>query len=595
VPQPSVFRALRPSDKQFTPVQSFKSYIVSPTNYSGSGYGLYHGIHSKNTPALYSPFTANDPVNSYDGSNKYIIWNAVDHRYYRYPYDAARSIELTNRRTVDKFLFYSSSLLSLPYFELGERVKAGSVNIQRSVVSYPEYDFTLQDDGNGNLRDALIDSSSFANRKKLTGYWTFNNEFRKFNNGFGTITNGEISFDSRLFTPEFDSYIKNIGIVPGIEMSYTPTPTTINSGLAGAFGVNGTSFIRTGHISDFDYSPVDDWTISFWINTPASSSHTTGHYATLISKRYEKEVTNYDIASSLLLTGVESTITGSVTELTLDETNRTKSKRYPFNIEIYQAASDLTKQGTIIASMGGTETVVTASIISSVHGSTTGSWHHVAVQHSSSIFKIYRDGVLAQSANTTGIGETRNKAKLLFGNPDSDSTRAISFGYSGSMAEIRFYDYACTNTELQSLANAHFISGSLYQTNVAGNVFYRNGHIVISSPVPKYHNTLLSGSFIGGHPNNWSASYRGTHTIYENMILCNVPKDVMNVSVNPTAVRQGYDSLRPDDFINGIIKPYITTIGLYNDRCQLLAVGKLGQPIQKRDDIDMNFIIKYDF
>ena len=43
------------------------------------------------------------------------------------------------------------------------------------------------------------------------------------------------------------------------------------------------------------------------------------------------------------------------------------------------------------------------------------------------------------------------------------------------------------------------------------------------------------------------------------------------------------------------MKPYITTIGLYNDKSQLLAIGKLSQPIQKRDDIDMNFIVRWDY
>ena len=40
--------------------------------------------------------------------------------------------------------------------------------------------------------------------------------------------------------------------------------------------------------------------------------------------------------------------------------------------------------------------------------------------------------------------------------------------------------------------------------------------------------------------------------------------------------------------------PYITTIGLYNAAGQLLVIGKLGQPIKNRDDVDMNFLISID-
>ena len=48
-------------------------------------------------------------------------------------------------------------------------------------------------------------------------------------------------------------------------------------------------------------------------------------------------------------------------------------------------------------------------------------------------------------------------------------------------------------------------------------------------------------------------------------------------------------------FVSSSAHPYVTTIGLYNKDYQLLAVGKLAQPIQKRDDVDMNFIVRWDY
>ena len=48
-------------------------------------------------------------------------------------------------------------------------------------------------------------------------------------------------------------------------------------------------------------------------------------------------------------------------------------------------------------------------------------------------------------------------------------------------------------------------------------------------------------------------------------------------------------------FVSGTANPYITSIGLYNDDGQMLAVGKLAEPVEKRDDIDMNFIIRWDY
>ena len=53
--------------------------------------------------------------------------------------------------------------------------------------------------------------------------------------------------------------------------------------------------------------------------------------------------------------------------------------------------------------------------------------------------------------------------------------------------------------------------------------------------------------------------------------------------------------MRKDLFISGTLKPYVTTIGLYNKNYELVAVGKLAQPVQKRDDVDMNFVVRWDY
>lgn len=44
----------------------------------------------------------------------------------------------------------------------------------------------------------------------------------------------------------------------------------------------------------------------------------------------------------------------------------------------------------------------------------------------------------------------------------------------------------------------------------------------------------------------------------------------------------------------GVIKPYITTIGLYNDEYELLAVAKVSEPIQRTFDVDQIFVVRFD-
>ena len=66
-----------------------------------------------------------------------------------------------------------------------------------------------------------------------------------------------------------------------------------------------------------------------------------------------------------------------------------------------------------------------------------------------------------------------------------------------------------------------------------------------------------------------------------------------NMSTNLTLTRDNDTTYLP--FVSSsAFAPYITTIGLYDDAGQLLAIGKLAQPIRKRDDVDMNFMIRID-
>jgi hypothetical protein len=42
------------------------------------------------------------------------------------------------------------------------------------------------------------------------------------------------------------------------------------------------------------------------------------------------------------------------------------------------------------------------------------------------------------------------------------------------------------------------------------------------------------------------------------------------------------------------LAPYITTIGLYDDNGDMVAIAKLPQPIKNLPDYDLNFLIRFD-
>ena len=49
------------------------------------------------------------------------------------------------------------------------------------------------------------------------------------------------------------------------------------------------------------------------------------------------------------------------------------------------------------------------------------------------------------------------------------------------------------------------------------------------------------------------------------------------------------------DFATGSkFRPYVTTVGLYNDEGELLVVGKLAQPVKMSEETDTTFVVRYD-
>jgi len=178
-----------------------------------------------------------------------------------------------------------------------------------------------------------------------------------------------------------------------------------------------------------------------------------------------------------------------------------------------------------------------------------------------------------------------------------------------------------------------------------GNIFYEMGLIVITEN-PDIALTQ-----------EWYLNFKSTHTIYENEYLLATGENEFNISTNPTAIEivgkieeqiETYDQTNPNfkpykvkvqpyvgtsyikklsydengepidyrytskvnasikggfeqydlsgsvDLTGSFLAPYITTIGLYDDDCNLLAVAKLPQPIKSIPDLNINFLVRFD-
>lgn len=115
----------------------------------------------------------------------------------------------------------------------------------------------------------------------------------------------------------------------------------------------------------------------------------------------------------------------------------------------------------------------------------------------------------------------------------------------------------------------------------------------------------MSNSFF---TSSFQLSFQNEVIIYEQNVICHIKESEFNLSYNPTLLQSniysgsGYISQslstpipQIKDFATAsYFEPYVTTIGLYNEQNDLLAVAKLAQPIPISQNTDMTFIIKYD-
>ena len=215
-----------------------------------------------------------------------------------------------------------------------------------------------------------------------------------------------------------------------------------------------------------------------------------------------------------------------------------------------------------------------------------------------------------------------------------DATLDIVLGGQSFSCEIVSMD---NELGLIFVKNATFLQGAAGTTK-AGNIFYNQGIITIT----RNPNTFLN--------TDWDVSFKSTQTIYEHEYLLIVNQDEFNVSTNPSAIvnigKETEKYITTDGKVQTIVKntgvnyirkkstletgleldfrytssvnpnvfagfehyelsssvdrtgafllPFITTIGLYDDDCQLVAVAKLPQPIKSESDIPVNFIIRFD-
>ena len=132
--------------------------------------------------------------------------------------------------------------------------------------------------------------------------------------------------------------------------------------------------------------------------------------------------------------------------------------------------------------------------------------------------------------------------------------------------------------------------GNIYNVSnqKVGNILYGAGMVIITGDTDDFG----------------ACSWRSAYTVFETQYKCTVAANEFNYSMNPSLLAssiRGQAKIRTTgsadyaDFVTGSeFTPYATTVGLYNDEKELIAVGKLAQPLALSQHVDTTILVNID-
>ena len=340
------------------------------------------------------------------------------------------------------------------------------------------------------------------------------------------------------------------------------------SGIGNTYTFEHTRSIQIRHQEHFNVlNKNDDWAVSFWATIPPSQSLSGRQISTLVQKRNTE--TYIDDAG-------------------LEQVRSNGNGQYPFDISFYTELHP-TSPGHIFVRASDGKSVLN---VSSSNAFNDGQPHHYVLNKTGNSISLYVDNTNEITSSYSFRGSVTNNRDILIG---SRNVEGVEGNFSGSMSQFRIHRTSLSSDMISSLAD-NSPSGSALQRKEVGYVFYKQGMIIVSDPRYRYQNIFLGNGDWGYTNRDYELKYRATKQIEEVSILCEIKGNEYNVSSNPSLRIDSTDTNpRLQNMVTGSdFRPYITQIGLYNDNGQLLAIGKLGSPLKKRQDVDVTINVKFD-
>lgn len=337
-------------------------------------------------------------------------------------------------------------------------------------------------------------------------------------------------------------------------------------------------------------------------------------------KRFDQQdvVVSAESVTSPVWSNDQVTLTGFFTSST-----QTGGTSGDFFFDIYQTGSNLSgarvQFSAAYADKKGSGSLLYNDNVTGKSPSSTvyGQYRSLALGDEDSDFSF--GGVTSEYFYVINIDRARYKEKLLPGSTD------LILGISGSSRRLNLTDNSntITTTTFNDSGRVYeLVSGTLGSVNISLNVNgYTNGEGSYGFLLPDIGVILLNGRALdataadGGIDlgtnrqantagNNVRLIYnnlrdggsfriQGEETISSNFIFVRARNAEFNYSTNPSLIT-GSGELRYNVMINSP-QSYVTTVGLYNDNNDLLAVAKLSRPLLKDFTKEALIRIKLDY
>ena len=152
-------------------------------------------------------------------------------------------------------------------------------------------------------------------------------------------------------------------------------------------------------------------------------------------------------------------------------------------------------------------------------------------------------------------------------------------------------------------------NGNLYIGGVyVGNIIYPHGIAVFTKlqdnapPSPEGYGISEYGANVYGGGisiadlagSNVTCSFSSSFDIYETQYKATINEFEFNFSLNPSIISGSTDGTVYDFVTSSYFSPYVSTVGLYDNDQNLLAVGKLSQPLPVSRTTDTTIFINID-